>query len=135
MELLSIHSTAFTLSSLAMYNQRKPAKRFTLLLLEEEEDYVMDWVATCTWPSNVSGCWSAGATALEGRIRLCTRSLFFDPDDPKVPIVRLPFITTEHISASGPSGFTLKATSLIKMKANMEEVPYVFEKGQVSETR
>ncbi len=30
-----------------MYKQRKATKRFTLLLLEEEEDYVHDWVATC----------------------------------------------------------------------------------------
>lgn len=28
---------------------RKPAKRFSLLLLEEEEDYVQDWVGTCRW--------------------------------------------------------------------------------------
>jgi hypothetical protein len=30
-------------------NRRKTPKRFTLLLLEEEEDYVADYVGTCRW--------------------------------------------------------------------------------------
>lgn len=70
-----------------MFSRRKAAKRFSLLLLEEEESYVADWVATCKWPSNISGNWQ-GAAALPGRLRLCTKSLFFDPDDVRVPIVR-----------------------------------------------
>jgi hypothetical protein len=30
-----------------MFARRKAAKRFSLLLLEDEELYVGDWVATC----------------------------------------------------------------------------------------
>lgn len=30
-----------------MFARRKSAKRFSLLLLEDEELYVKDWVATC----------------------------------------------------------------------------------------
>jgi factor associated with neutral sphingomyelinase activation len=72
-----------------MFTRRKAAaKRFNLLLLEEEEYYVADWVASCKWPSNVSGNLH-GAPSLPGRLRLCTKSLFFDPDDVRVPIVRL----------------------------------------------
>jgi factor associated with neutral sphingomyelinase activation len=67
--------------------RRKAAKRFNLLLLEEEEYYVADWVATCKWPARVAGNWQ-GAPSLPGRLRLCTKSLFFDPDDVRVPIVR-----------------------------------------------
>lgn len=68
-------------------SRRKLAKRFSLLLLEDEEDYVGDWVATCAWPDAVPGNWQ-GAPRLPGRLRLATRSLFFDPDDVRVPIVR-----------------------------------------------
>lgn len=67
--------------------RRKAAKRFNLLLLEEEEYYVADWVASCKWPASVAGNWQ-GAPSLPGRLRLCTKSLFFDPDDVRVPIVR-----------------------------------------------
>ncbi len=44
---------------------------------------------------------------------------------------RLPFKDTESLEASSGTGFTMRVTSVTKMKANMEEVPYVFEKGQV----
>lgn len=70
-----------------MLNRRRSAKRFTLLLLEEEEEYVYDWVVKCTWPSSVAGNWQ-GLPLLQGRLRLCTKSLFFEPDDIRVPIVR-----------------------------------------------
>jgi factor associated with neutral sphingomyelinase activation len=70
-----------------MFARRKLAKRFSLLLLEDEENYVADWAASCKWPSSVEGNWQ-GLAALPGRLRLCTKSLFFEPDDVRVPIVR-----------------------------------------------
>jgi factor associated with neutral sphingomyelinase activation len=70
-----------------MFAKRKATKRFTLLLLEDEEDYVADWVVSCSWPADVPGNWQS-APQLPGRLRLCTKSLFFDPDDVRVPIVR-----------------------------------------------
>ena len=70
-----------------MFGLRKPARRFTLLLLEEGEDYVADWVATCKWPKAVTGNWQ-GLEQLPGKLRLCSKSLCFEPDDVRVPIVR-----------------------------------------------
>jgi factor associated with neutral sphingomyelinase activation len=70
-----------------MFARRKAGKRFTLLLLEEEESYVADWVASCAWPASVAGNWG-GAAVLPGRLRLGTKSLFFEPDDARVPIAR-----------------------------------------------
>ena len=47
-----------------------------------------DWVAECTgWPTSVAGNW-AGASLLPGRLRLASKSLFFEADDVRVPIVR-----------------------------------------------
>jgi factor associated with neutral sphingomyelinase activation len=70
-----------------MFARRKAAKRFSLLLLEDEEAYIADWVASCKWPAAVEGNWQ-GLARLPGRLRLCTRSLFFEPDDVRVPIAR-----------------------------------------------
>ena len=70
-----------------MFGAHKAAKRFSLLLLEEGEDYVEDWVCEARWPANVSGNWQ-GLPKLQGRLRLCSKSLFFEPDDVRIPIVR-----------------------------------------------
>lgn len=70
-----------------MFSKKKSAKRFSLLLLEDEEDYVQDWMVTCRWPTNVDGNWQK-LQQLSGRLRLCTKSMFFEPDDVRVPIVR-----------------------------------------------
>lgn len=70
-----------------MFGTRKAPKRFSLLLLEEGEDYVEDWVAEVRWPTNCSGNWQ-GLPKLQGRLRLCSKSIFFEPDDVRSPIVR-----------------------------------------------
>jgi factor associated with neutral sphingomyelinase activation len=62
-------------------------RRFSLLLLEEGELYVADYVASCAWPPDVPGN-ALRAPRLPGHLRLATRSLFFEPDDARVPIVR-----------------------------------------------
>ena len=66
---------------------RKAPKRFNLLLLEEGEEYVDDWVAAVVWPAAVSGNWQ-GLPKLPGRLRLCSKSLFFEPDDVRIPVAR-----------------------------------------------
>jgi factor associated with neutral sphingomyelinase activation len=61
--------------------------RFNLLLLDEGEFYVKDFVASCAWPTDVKGNWQQ-LPRLQGQLRVCTKSLFFEPDDVRVPIVR-----------------------------------------------
>ena len=70
-----------------MFGLRAQTKRFTLLLLEEEEDYVADFVATCNWPASIPGV-TQQATSLPGSLRLCSKSVFFEPDDVRIPIAR-----------------------------------------------
>lgn len=72
-----------------MFGLRKTARRFSLLLLEEGEDYVDDWAAVCRWPRTVkAGSWHPGDAPLQGRLRLASKSLFFEPEDARVPVVR-----------------------------------------------
>ena len=66
----------------------KAGQRFSLLLLEEREAFVRDWVATANWPLGVGGSAIAGRRPLPGQLRLASKSLFFEPDDVRVPIVR-----------------------------------------------
>ena len=114
--------------------RRAPAARFSLLLLDENEYYVRDFVATCTWPDDVPGAWQRGA-ALPGQLRLCTRSLFFEPDDFRVPIARLPFEHLEQLEGVGTSGVAAAAQRWTTMKAGAADAPYTFAKGRVTEWR
>lgn len=115
-----------------MFATRRPTGRFTLLLLDENEFYVRDFVATCTWPSEVGGNWNK-ASPLPGQLRLCTKSIFFEPDDVRIPIVRLPFQYLEQLEGSGKQEVIAIAQRLSKMKANAADEPYIFEKGLSSE--
>lgn len=70
-----------------MFGGKRAVRRFSLLLLEEGESYVKDFVAHCAWPAGVPGNWQRLAQ-LPGQLRLCTKSLFFEPDDVRIPIAR-----------------------------------------------
>lgn len=76
-------------------------QRFTLLLLEEGEDYVSDYNAYCYAPGVLSDLGKppvqiqessftlpAPSQRIHGKLRLCTKSIFFDADDASVPILR-----------------------------------------------
>ncbi|CAI5976448.1 unnamed protein product [Closterium sp. NIES-65] len=64
--------------------RRKGHQRFSLLLLDDGDHYITDWVATCHLvdgqPRALAG----------GRLRLCMKSLFFEPQDPAIPIIMFP---------------------------------------------
>ena len=117
-----------------MFATRRPTGRFSLLLLDENEFYVRDFVATCIWPSDVGGIWNK-TSSLSGQLRLCTKSIFFEPDDVRIPIVRLPFQYLEQLEGSGRQDVITIAQRLSKMKANAADEPYIFEKGLSFEWR
>jgi len=117
-----------------MLSAKRPAGRFSLLLLDENEFYVREFVATCTWPEKVKGNWHLGAD-VSGQLRLCTKSLFFEPDDFRIPIVRLPFEYLEQLEGVGKCGVSVEARSWSKMKASAADEPYVFEKGLLATWR
>lgn len=127
----------------------KPTKRFSYLLLDEGEFYIQDWMAICR-----SG--SVGLSAerqswqqhrLKGRLRLCSKSIFFEPDNISLPIVMYPLNKVKKIDGGGseppmsPSpvnskwsrrqeGFVLETTLFVNMKGGGIDAPYVFEKQE-----
>ena len=71
----------------------------------------------------------------KGRLKVCTSSLFFDPDDNSLPIVRLPFAKTDEvtrdtrlISDSGRPQVVVGVTEFFEMKAYNEVGPYIHKK-------
>lgn len=114
-----------------MFAGKKTAKRFSLLLLEDDEHYVQDWIGLCKWPKEVSGNWSQVAE-LSGRLRLCTKSMYFEPDDVRVPIVRLPFDSIQQLELCEAKSFMLATNQVVKMKVDLQDTPYVFERGPLS---
>ncbi|KAK2075812.1 hypothetical protein QBZ16_001553 [Prototheca wickerhamii] len=112
------------LSSLSSGSGKGP--RFNLLLLQDGEEYVDDFVAECDWPEEVPGNWS-GRARLPGSLRLASCSVFFDPDDVRVPIVRLPFASVESLEAAGGSQIRLAATRSTRMKPGGADVPYAHD--------
>lgn len=70
-----------------MLSLRRPAQRFSLCLLDEGEDFVALWVGVCVWPKSISGNWQ-NMDKLPGNIMVCSKSIFFEPDDVRIPIVR-----------------------------------------------
>ena len=66
---------------------------------------------------------------------MCTSSLFFDPDDNSLPIVRLPFAKTDEvtrdtrlISDSGTPLVVVEVSEFLEMKAYNEVGPYIHKK-------
>lgn len=83
--------------------------RFSLLHLDEGEEYVSDFVGMLKAPPEATSLLSrvansAGAHAhgkLRGRIRLLSRSLLFDPDDFTVPMLKFPLASVSRLDATG----------------------------------
>ena len=132
--------------------------RFTLLLLEEGEDYVADFNAFCAAPGvlwrpeadQTAGLRAPAPRRVHGKLRLCTKSLFFDSDDASVPILRcapafvrrdnlpapplrsrgarpprrLPFTKMVSCGATSPKALEIQATFYTTCKPNGRDLPY-----------
>ena len=82
-----------------MLSSSRAAARFSLLLLEEGETYVGNWVATAQWPGSSGSAPAHAQGRTPGTLRLCTKSLFFDPTDMRLPIVRHGHIVAPVVQA------------------------------------
>jgi factor associated with neutral sphingomyelinase activation len=121
-----------------MLRQRKAVQRFSLLLLDEGEEYEGDWVATLHPPKEYqkqqqtgkksggnNGLGTALGDTLKGRLRLCSMSVAFDPDDLSVPVMKFNLKDAVALDPHGNrNAFTLTTTSFIAMKPNNLDVPY-----------
>ena len=120
--------------------------RFSLLLLEEADYYFEDFACSYYPPiegdAAVAAAGGSGAASdarfrqLKGRLKLCSRSLCFEPDDANVAVLKFPFEKTASIqpwtvpliSPFPPDQdyFQVNAKRVVEMKENGFDVPYKF---------
>eukprot|EP01125_Pyxidicula_operculata_P009488 TRINITY_DN3125_c0_g1_i2.p1 TRINITY_DN3125_c0_g1~~TRINITY_DN3125_c0_g1_i2.p1 ORF type:complete len:796 (-),score=134.84 TRINITY_DN3125_c0_g1_i2:68-2455(-) len=124
-----------------MFVSSEKKTKFDLLLLADDEFYISD-ESVVFYPS---GDLNDSQRQIRGRIKLCSQSLFFDPHDERLPIVRYEFKFVSMIDAwhsvSGLFSFSSDATSqrafviktkrIVQMRANNAIEPYKFVDGDI----
>eukprot|EP01027_Heterolobosea_sp_BB2_P018732 GEZU01026343.1.p1 GENE.GEZU01026343.1~~GEZU01026343.1.p1 ORF type:complete len:379 (-),score=62.40 GEZU01026343.1:63-1199(-) len=121
----------------------KSKKRFTLLHLKDGEVYYEDF--SCNYFPPTTGGADTKRKKIKGRLKFCSHSLIFVPDDRRVPVIKFPYKFIQGDKASGfvvpPSQeqsflghqpdelFSIKITETIEMNENNEPHPYRFKKS------
>ncbi len=88
--------------------------RFSLLLLEDDESYIEDHAST----HFVDG------EAIKGRLRLATKSLFFEPESEALPILRFPFSRILQVGETR-GRCVVVASEVTQMRKHGKHYPYV----------
>jgi len=117
--------------------------RFNLLLLEYGEFFFEDkgaYMIPILTDGSDRSLELSDAMKVQGRIKICSRSIIFEPADVKKPLLKVPFksltapvqpFSVTHskkfVSLIDTSGyFTLRCTSYFEIKANNKIGPYKF---------
>jgi factor associated with neutral sphingomyelinase activation len=121
-----------------MFTQPASHNRFNLLLLSENEHYFSDYAAIF-YPNCATDSESI-AKQIKGRLKVCSRSIFFDPEDSSFPIIRYDYkdvaeveplrVGVIHQMNNGET-FYVKTSKMVQMKENNMIGPYVFQTGEV----
>jgi len=102
--------------------------RFSQLLLEAGEVHIHDWAAVATRGLSRRGA-VGGDVRVTGRLRLCSRSTVFEPDDHTRGIIRLPFRRCDRPLASADADgngrtVAIHSTRHFVMKENNATRPF-----------
>lgn len=93
------------------------------------EDYICDWVAFCMPPPGKLDV--GGGAGVRGRLRLCSLSLVFDPDEQRLPILKFPFAKVDACDKDDAleGALCLTCSLWVRMKASGVDAPYVTDKS------
>ncbi|KAM9976678.1 hypothetical protein ACTFIR_010522 [Dictyostelium discoideum] len=80
-----------------MFSKNINKVRFNLTLMDEGEYYFDDYSAIFYPPSNTEE--ESWQKRIAGRILVCSSSMFFEPDDSKLPIMKFPYKDMSSIGA------------------------------------
>ncbi|ELT88952.1 hypothetical protein CAPTEDRAFT_180999 [Capitella teleta] len=112
--------------------------RFSLLLLEPGEIYFQDYT-TYYYPSRLAPQ-EAYKKRQRGRLKLCSKSILFDPKDVAFPIIKIAFrdilaidkwevpIIAQYLRQDSCT-FFLESEQVVNMKEDNSIKPYVFNRG------
>ena len=114
---------------------RSTAPRFSLLHMDEGEDYVADHVGLCRPPPGAlpsSPALDRAHGKLRGIVRLLSKSLLFDPDERSIPMLKFPLRDVSRMDAKGGAhaAFELACARVVHLRPNGEDVPYVVDKDR-----
>lgn len=113
--------------------------RFNLLLLEYGEHFYEDVSVYCLpLPSSTRTIQQCDSLKVQGRLKVCSRSLIFEPNDITKPIVRycfknfteipksysLPALDLKHCMFETSGFISYACSSIIEMKVNNKIAPY-----------
>ena len=112
---------------MGLYSHCASGNRFSLLLLEDEEFYITECVAECRVP--VGFLEDKKGQLVLGQLRLCTKSVFFEPDDVRIPIVRIPYRQVEALEGNLSNEVQISTRVYTTMKPDGRDAPYVFHKN------
>ncbi|CAK4165563.1 unnamed protein product [Aphanomyces euteiches] len=109
--------------------------RFSLLLLEDGEFFLDDF-SVFKYPDPVFQCLTFDACVqrkTQGRLKLCTRSIMFEPQDPMLPILKFPFRDMPispgaevFDEESGELYLSFDCNTMVEMKERNVDHPYVY---------
>ena len=63
---------------------------------------------------------------IKGRMKICSRSLFFDPQDEHLPIFKYDFMNMTRIEPQQPDQFIIYTTRFMETRAHNIIGPYKF---------
>uniref|UniRef100_A0A131YA21 Putative neutral sphingomyelinase n-smase activation associated factor fan n=1 Tax=Ixodes ricinus TaxID=34613 RepID=A0A131YA21_IXORI len=116
------------------------SERFSLLLLEPGEIYFKDY-SVYLYPDNVSEA-EARRRCQKGRLKICSKSLLFVPEDVNQPILKFPLNESSIVERwTGPlmsklysknSVMSLKNDQVVEMLEGNFIRPYVFKRKRVA---
>ncbi|OQS07294.1 hypothetical protein THRCLA_00703, partial [Thraustotheca clavata] len=108
--------------------------RFDLLLLEDGE-YFLDDFSAFRYPDPVFTCLTfhhCKQRKVQGRLKLCTRSFMFEPQDSTLPILKFPYRDMPHTpageifeEANKQVYLSFECTTVVEMKERGLDHPYV----------
>lgn len=84
-------------------------RRFNLLVMEEGEVYVADVSATMALTRK------GQVAETKGRLRICSKSLIFQPDDVGASLIKFPYRYVQSIGNSAGSGFVLECEQFVQV--------------------
>jgi len=110
-------------------------RRFNLLLLEENEYYFEDYGAVHHAVSDDLKYEPIPVRKrAKGRLHICSKSVFFDPDDMRMPVIRFPLrdmVSMRHVRGSVDITGELvefRCKSVVSMRPMGRHEPYMFKK-------
>ena len=92
---------------------KKRKGRFSLLQLEHGELFLCDF----------SGTLSDGRSPATGRLRCCSRSLVFEPNESRSPLLKLPLKHVKNVSNTN-AGVAFACAWTVEMFANSVPAPF-----------